>query len=83
MTTANSAITQVEGMVSKVLEKVSGTLSIPEFQQTQAERLSVQQQLDRFFQMTDEDFAQLRSRKGDAEVKRYTQAMLKLAKRGI
>ena len=75
-----TAITQAQRSIQGAMQRVKGQLqpTAP----SPGNLLSKQQQLDRFFGMTDADLAEMRSARGDAEFRRYTEAMVRLVHGG-
>ena len=71
------AINRAQQTIRGVMDRIGGAAApVPE-----PRTLSTAQQLDRFFGMSDANLSVLRKAKGEEEFRRYTEAMLRLARR--
>ena len=75
-----TAIAQAQRSIKGAVQRVGGQLQTTA--PSPGNLLTPQQQLDRFFNMTDADLTELRAAKGEGEFRRYTEAMVRLAHGG-
>lgn len=81
MPIVNNAISRAQNTMKNALGRVSGQVGSA-MTPAQRRRLSSREQLDRFLAMSEADFETLSQARGPGEVQRFTEAMMRLARRG-
>jgi len=75
---SDKALTRAQGTIENAMRHLQERF--PMQSEPQRQRLTKDQQLELFMNMSDGDLEILRQKKGDAEFKRYVEAMLRLAR---
>lgn len=74
----STAIKKAQDVATGALARVRGQLGVSSYQMR---KLTMQEQLERFVSMSPAELDYLRKQHGDIEYARYTEAMIRLARR--